>query len=277
MRVLAHQRCSPANVIRNTGARETGGNAMNAAYTYSPGQRLAWLAERLIRLDRPYLITGSQAAYQYHRWLTPLENLVFIQVYAADAPEWWRLAGDGCAMFETLPTTAQVRATQKTIILGPTLEPGRYRRRQMIDGLAFVTPEDLCLDLVERARGETSPAEVAAILIARRETLDWPLLLAQAGQRGLARRLGALIEATGVELGADLAPAWFVGQLHRLAEGEPFSGQDYPTARRRAMLESYPGLAERWGVHLRLPHHVIGKVVLDLSAHSGPLFRPTER
>ena len=143
--------------------------------------------------------------------------------------------------------------------------------------LAFVAPEDLCLDLAERARGETSPAEVAAILIARREALDWSTLLTQAGQRGLARRLGVLIEATAVELGAELAPAWFVGQLHRLAEGEPFSGQDYPAMRRRAMLEPYPGLAERWGVHLRLPHHVIGKVVLDLSAHSGPVFRPTER
>jgi hypothetical protein len=250
---------------------------MNTAYTYSPGQRLAWLADRLIRLDGAYLITGSQAAYQYHRWLTPLENLASIQVYAADAPAWWRLAGDGCAMFETLPTTAQVRAAQKTIVLESTLEPGRYRRRQMIDGLAFVAPEDLCLDLVERARGETSPAEVAAILIARREALDWPTLLAQAGQRGLARRLGVLIEATGVELGADLAPAWFVGQLHRLAEEEPCSDQDYPAVRRRAMLEAYPALAERWGVRLRLPRHVIGKVVLDLSMQSGPVFQPAGR
>jgi len=252
---------------------------MNVAYTRgaSPGQRLAWLADRLIRLDKPYLITGSQAAYQYHRWLTPLENLAHIQVYVADAPVWRQLAGDGYAVFETLPTTAQVRAAQKTIVLEPTLEPGRYRRRQMIDGLAFVAPEDLCLDLVERARGETSPAEVAAILIARREAVDWPVLLAQAGQRGLARRLGVLIEATGVELGADLAPAWFVGQLHRLAEEEPSSDQDYPVVRRRAMLEAYPVLAERWGVRLRLPHHVIGKVVLDLAAHSGPVFQPAGR
>ena len=112
---------------------------MSVAYIRgaSPGQRLAWLADRLIRLDRPYLITGSQAAYQYHRWLTPLENLASIQVYAADAPAWRQLAGDGCAVFETLPTTAQIRAMQKTIILDPTLEPGRYQRRQMIDGSGF--------------------------------------------------------------------------------------------------------------------------------------------
>jgi len=252
---------------------------MNAAYTRgaSPGQRLAWLADRLIRLDRPYLIIGSQAAYQYHHWLTPLDNLASIQVYAADAPTWRQLAGDGVAMFEALPTTAQIRAVRKAVVLEPTLARERYQRCQMLDGLAFVAPEDLCLDLVERARGETSPAEVAAILIARREVLDWTMLLAQAGQRGLARRLGVLIEATGVELGADLAPAWFVGQLHRLAEGEPFNDQDYPAARRRVMSETYPMLSERWGVRLRLPHHVIGKVVFDLAAHPGTVLQPAGR
>lgn len=250
---------------------------MRAASAYSPGQRLAWLAERLGRLNKPYLITGSQATYQYHRWLTPLENLAALQVYGADAPAWLRLVGDGCTVFETLPTTAQVRAVQKAIVLEPTLEPARYQRRQIIEGLAFVAPEDLCLDLVERARGETSPAEAAAILIAGRETLDWQILLAQAGQRGLARRLGIVIEATGVELGADLAPMWFVAQLHRLAQAEPFSDQDYPAVRSRAMLETYPVLTKRWGIRLRLPHHVIGKVVLDLSPRSGPVLQPVGR
>ena len=243
----------------------------------APGQHLAWLADRIARLDRPYLITGSQAAYQYHRWLTPLENLASIQVYAVDVLEWRRLAGDGCAVFETPPTTAQVRAARNSIVLEPTLKPGRYQRRQIIEGMAFVAPEDLCLDLVERARGETSPAEAAAILIALRDTVDWRILLAQAGQRGLARRLGVLIEVTSVELGADLAPAWFVAQLHRLATGEQLNSQDYPVMRRRAPLETYPALAERWGVRLRLPHHVIGKVVLDLSTHSRTVLQPVGR
>ena len=102
---------------------------MNAVYTYLPGQRLAWLAERLVRIDKPYLITGSQATYQYHRWLTPLENLVTLQVHAMDKPAWRLLAGDGCGVFEKLPTTAQLRTMPKALVLDPTLEPGRYQRR----------------------------------------------------------------------------------------------------------------------------------------------------
>jgi len=173
---------------------------------------LSWLARRLTHLDEPYLITGPQAAYEYHRWLTPLENLATLQVHAEDVATWRKMpvpaqvAGEGCHVFEAPPTTAQVHRVQEAIILDPTLEPERHQRRRMIDGLAFVAPEDLCLDLLERARGETSLAEAAAItsatlstsLMARRDTLDWVMLLDQARRRGLARRLGALLEAVEV-------------------------------------------------------------------------------
>lgn len=244
---------------------------------HAPGQRLSWLIERLVKLDKPYLITGAQAAFQYHRWLTPLENLASIQVHMIDMAEWLQLADDTCVVIETLPSTAQARMAQRLLVLEPTLESGRYLRRHMIDGLAFVAPEDLCLDLVARARGETSPAEAAAILIARHAVLDWRTLLTQAGQRGLARRLGALIEAISIELGTDLAPAWFVTELHLVAQTEPSDNQDYPARRSRTVQATYPSLTQRWGVRLRLPHHVIGKVVFDLGARSGTVIQPAGR
>ncbi len=239
---------------------------MAGTFAYSAGERLGWLAQRLGRVERPYLITGPQAAYEYHHWLAPLENLATIQVYAGDVPAWQEIASDGCAVFEAPPTAAQVRAMREAVILDPTMEPERYRRRRVIDGLAFVAAEDLCLDLVERARGETSPAEASAILLARRDSLAWDVLLDQASQRGLARLLGALIEATNVELGVDIAPVEFIRQLHRLAAAERAShaGRGYPSGRRQTIPAEYSSLAERWGIRWLLPRHVIGKVVFDL-------------
>lgn len=108
--------------------------------TYTPGHRLAWLARRVAHFDQPYLITGPQAAYEYHRWLTSLENLATLQVYAEDIPLWLQVGRDGCRVFETLPTIAQVHAAREAIILDSTLEPERYRRRRMIDELAFIAP-----------------------------------------------------------------------------------------------------------------------------------------
>jgi hypothetical protein len=230
----------------------------------------------LANLDKPYLVTGPQAAYEYHHWLTPLENLATIQVYAEDVPAWRRVAGEGCSVFEAPPTTAQVRAAREAIILDLTLEPERYGRRRVIDGLAFVASEDLCLDLIERARGETSPAEAAAILIARRDSLDWDLLLDQAQRRGLTRPLGALLEAINTEMGTDITPVGFIRQLHRLAEAERVlaGGKGYPPGRHQAASSEYTSLAERWGIRWLLPRYVISKVVFDLSPHSRQALEP---
>ncbi|MBE9506520.1 MAG: hypothetical protein IMY86_00585, partial [Chloroflexi bacterium] len=221
---------------------------------------------RLPHLYRPYLITGPQAAYEYHRWLTPLENLVTLQVYAEDAPIWHQMTGEGCQVFETPPTTAQVHAAQEAVILDTALEPERYRRRRVMGGLAFVGPEDLCLDLVERARGETSPAEAVAIIIAQRDSLTWDLLLDQAEQRGLVRCLGTLLEAINTETEADLVPPRVIEELGRRVDTAHTSLEtmSYPMGRHQSVPPSYQPIAERWGMRLTLPRYVIGKVVMDL-------------
>lgn len=244
--------------------------------------RLAWLVGRLAYIalrqsfneaqdkaqdmDASYLVTGPQAAFEYHRWLTPLENLVTLQVYAQEVPLWRQMAGEECHVFESPPTTAQVRAASEAVILDPTLEPGRYRRRRVTGGLAFVAPEDLCLDLLERAQGETSLAEAAAIIIAERDTLAWDLLLNQAELRGLARRLGALLDAINTETETDLAPSEIIQELGRRVERmtSPLEEGIYPPGRHRPIPSLYQPISERWGVRLALPRYVIGKVVMDL-------------
>lgn len=239
---------------------------MAGAYAYSPGRRLDWLARRLVNLDRPYLITGPQAAYEYHRWLTPLENLATLQVYAEDVPVWRQVDGEGCRVFEALPTTAQVHAVQAAIILAPTLEPKRYRRRRIIDELAFIAPEDLCLDLVERARGETSLAEAAAILIAQRDSLAWDVLVDEAERRGLSHHLGALLEAINAEMETGFVPLEVIEELyHRAGAGRSLPEQIvYPPGRHQSVPSIYRPIAERWGIHLTLPRYVISKVIFDL-------------
>ena len=228
--------------------------------------RLGWLARRLSRIDRPYLITGPQAAYEYHRWLTPLENLATLQVYAEDVPTWHQIAGEGCRVFENSPTVAQVYAVREAIILDPTLEPERYERRWEIDGLTFVGPEDLCLDLMQRTRGETSLAEAVAILIARRDVLAWDVLLEQAERRRLARKLGALLEAINAEAETDLIPRKIIEELHgRVSRADsPPEETIYPPGRHRSIPSLYQPIAERWGIRLALPRYVISKVIFDL-------------
>jgi hypothetical protein len=239
---------------------------MITANAQSQDGRLAWLFRRLAGLDKPYLITGPQAAYAYHRWLTPLENLATLQVYPEDVPSWREWAGKECHVFESPPTTAQVQVAPEAIILDPTLIPERHQRRRVAGGLAFIAPEDLCLDLVERARGETSLAEAAAIVIAQRDALAWKLLLDQAEQRGLARQLGALLEAINAETAMNIVPLDVIEALYRRMDTRrsPAEGGVYPPGRHRSVPPRYQPIAERWGVRLVLPPYVIGKVIFDL-------------
>jgi hypothetical protein len=217
-------------------------------------------------MDALYLVTGPQAAFEYHRWLTPLENLVTLQVYAQEVPLWRGMSGEGCRVFEAPPTTAQVRAAPQVVILDPTLEAERYRRRRTTSGLTFIAPEDLCLDLLARARGETSLGEAAAIIVVQRDALAWDLLLEQAERRGLARRLGALLDVINVETEERLAPPEAIRELGRWVEKmtPPLEKGVYPPGRRQTIPILYQPIAERWGVRLALPRYVIGKVVMDL-------------
>lgn len=232
----------------------------------TPTACLTWLPRRLANLDSPYLITGPQAAYAYHHWLTPLENLATLQVYAADTSTWRQVAGEECHVFESPPTTTQVQMVPEAIILDPTLTPERHQRRRLIDGLAFIAPEDLCLDLVERARGETSLAEAAAIILTQRDTLDWNSLPGLAERRRLARRLGALLEAINVETEIDIIPQDVIEALHHRvgAEYPSEGGTVYPPGRHQSVPPQYQPITERWDIHLALPCYVIGKMIFDL-------------
>jgi hypothetical protein len=215
-----------------------------------------------LQRNRPYLITGPQAAYQYHRWLAPLENLIPLQVYAEDVSDWRQMREAMWQVFEETPTTSQIQGVKKAIILDPTLESERYQRRWVIEGLTFIAPEDLCLDLIERARGETSLAEAVAILIAQRDRLNWDVLVNQAEQRRLARHLGAVMEALNTEAQTSLVSQEVIVELHHRHHSPP-EKIIYPPGRHRSVPPVYQPITKQWGVNLVLPRYVISKVLLD--------------
>jgi hypothetical protein len=96
--------------------------------------------------------------------------------------------------------------------------------------------------------------------------LAWKLLLDQAEQRGLARQLGALLEAINAETAMNIVPLDVIEALYRRMDTRrsPAEGGVYPPGRHRSVPPRYQPIAERWGVRLVLPPYVIGKVIFDL-------------
>lgn len=157
---------------------------------------------------------------------------------------------------------------KKAVILDPTLASEQYQRQHIIDGLAFIAPEDLCLDLLEHARGETSLAEAAAIIIAQRDVLVWDILLNQAERRGLARRIGVLLEVINTEAETEVIPSKIIEELG-LRVGTthpPAETERYTVGRHRSIPSSYRPIGERWGMDIVLPRYVISKVAFDLQS-----------
>jgi len=198
--------------------------AMSPAGCALPPEMIALLAAT----SEPYLITGTVAAFQYHRWLSPPPGLLALKVHASALGDWEQmLARDGVRAFTSPPSQRDVEALDLAVVLDPTLTPALYARRRMVGSLSYEAPEDLVLTLLARSRGETSIAEAAAILITRTpafpatdETRYYPL-------------------------------NWRV--KYALRRNRP-----------ERIRSTYPDISAHWNVTVTLPRHVIAKVVADL-------------
>jgi len=246
--------------------------AMSPAGCALPPEVIALLAAT----SEPYLITGTVAAFQYHRWLSPPPGLLALKVHASALGDWEQmLARDGVRAFTSPPSQRDVEALDLAVVLDPTLTPALYARRRMVGSLSYEAPEDLVLTLLARSRGETSIAEAAAILITQHEQIDWDYLAERAIASGQARPLGILGEIIRREAGTRYVPTEFVTRLRRTpafpATDEtryyPLNWQvKYALRRNRPerIRSTYPDISAHWNVTVTLPRHVIAKVVADL-------------
>ena len=173
---------------------------MNTTLTLMPSDAVAQLTTQAERLPTPYLITGAQAAYLYHHWLRPIAKMVNLCILA-DALEQWRsvLAAPWLVCVET-PTLTQVRPASCVAILEVGLTEALYQRRVMYDSLAFMSPEDVCLQLLEKANTTIALSELAALLIAQKDKLDWSYLQQQTNP-SQRQRLADVIHAINTGAG----------------------------------------------------------------------------
>ena len=233
--------------------------------------RLIW--QRLGVALHPYLITGFHAAFQYHHWLSPTAGLVGLRVYPADL-SWWQkhLAVAGIHVSLKPPTRQDVTGEAVVVVLKSDLVPSLHARRQITQGVSYESAEDLCLNMLAQARGESAYAEVAAILVARRETLDWAYLIERAATTGQTMTLGILAEITNHEAGCELIPQEVIERLREQVPPRPTDIFPAHPSRRWTWQQkakgtetgSYPESSARWRTQVVLPRHVVGKVVFDL-------------
>ncbi|MBL7063471.1 MAG: hypothetical protein ISS49_04585 [Anaerolineae bacterium] len=233
----------------------------------------ALLRQKLAVAPRHYLVTDTHASFQHHRWLFPAPGVVALRIYPDDS-SWWQkhLAVAGVHASTEPPGRKEVIGKGFVVVLRSDLTPSLHARRQIVQGVSYESAEDSCLNLLAQARGESAYAEVAAILVAGRETLDWVYLVEQTTTTGQAVALGILAEIVNREAGRELIPQTVIEQLRERTSHHPIGTfPPHPPRRwlrRRAIKGadsgSYPRSSARWGTQVFLPRHVVGKVVFDL-------------
>lgn len=184
---------------------------MSATIPPKPDDALANLAAQAETLPGSHLITGPQAAYTYHRWLLPIAKVVNVRIPEEDVARWQAALTPPWTVFTQTPSLTQVRPATRVAILEPYLSEALYQRRIIRQGLAFISPEDLCLQLLATAATQIALSEIAALLIALKDTLDWAYLLKQTGSSQSGQRLTEIIHAINREAGRTILSQEFAG------------------------------------------------------------------
>ncbi len=165
---------------------------------------LANLTAQAETLPEPYLVTGPQAAYIYHCWLQPISKMVDVCIPAGKKALWLAALRPPWTVLIKTPTLNRARLATRIVILYPYLTEKRYERRIMHQGLTFISPEDLCIDLLRNSKTQIGLSEIAALLIKQKDTLDWSYLLSETNSSWLGHRLLEIIEMINHEAGHSL-------------------------------------------------------------------------
>lgn len=165
---------------------------------------LANLVAEAETLPEPYLITGPQAAYVYHRWLRPISKMVDVCIPEESKATWQVALRPPWTVFTKTPTLRQACLAIRMVIIEPPLTQKRYARRIIHHGLNFISAEDLCIDLLRNSKTQIGLSEIAALLIKQKETLDWVYLFSETSSSWLGYRLLEIIRMINYEAGQAL-------------------------------------------------------------------------
>lgn len=194
---------------------------MNALMPPKPGDALANLATQVEILPGSYLIAGPQAAYTYHRWLSPIAKVLNVRIPEGDVARWQAALAPPWTVFTKTPSLTQVRPATRVAILEPYLSEALHQRRVIRKGLAFISPEDLCVQLLITATTQVALSEIAALLIAQKDTLDWGYLLRHTSSSQSGQRLIEIVQAINHAAGRNLLQEVVVPKIAPLSGTTP--------------------------------------------------------
>jgi len=218
-----------------------------------------------------YLVTGAQAAYHYHSWRIPPAGVYELLIDPADFDTWYAYLRDSRTFVGKAPPAGKERERYiETVVLVSELTDELWHNRVWVDDVAYIAPADLLFRLIA-VQTEAAIGEALAILVARRQTWDWDMLVSAIKARRMARQMGCLFEVLNREASQLIVPTEAIEPLFAVVQdtvGEavftfPLRVSEEGLAPGKTP-DDYAKIGRRWGIELLLPRHLIAKVLDDL-------------
>lgn len=219
-----------------------------------------------------YLITGSTAAYYFHKYIFP-PPVFELKVLNEDLDKWFFFLTDKNTKVYgwTEKQNIEIPSTEKhkfIVRLSKWLSDPEYERKEENGGLFYQSKEDLIFDLIKK-RTQLSLTEAIAIFITNK--INWKRLELVFKERGkLHRELGALLDIISNK---KLVPEHFIKKLKKQIKGESpklfptdiVSEERYEEKLNRHEKIDYEELSKKWKLPIVLPQEAVKKVFEDLN------------
>ena len=256
------------------------------------------LIEKLVLINEklPYALTGSYAAYQYHRYITPA-RVFEIKIEPQDAGKWIAFLTDEITrvFIGDIIETRKISNYIKILHSKRPIDPIRTKTKEEY---YIEKPEFLLMGLLER-QTQTSIAEAIAIILQNKDQLRWygnEGIISLTENSGFSRRLGFLLDAINFEANNFVIKTEIIQEIKKDVKGksdEIFPRDEISLSRFQEMrnklahqalltrneieelerikgrFEGYKALSEKWGIQSILPRDIVRKVLEDLGVRLG--------
>ena len=251
------------------------------------------LEDKLIFLNEkiPYALTGSKAAYWYHRYVNP-PNVYEIKIRSEDEGKWIAFLTDGHTrvylneILETKSTIYYIKLIHSTKEFDDIIQKSD-------SGYYIEKIEFLLIELLMRET-QTSIIEVVAMIIQNSKDINWfgeKGVIKLAVESSFIRELGFILDAINYESDSPIIKEEIISTIESKVKGKSnilfpkdavllnrytelknkITHQSLITEREminckkiQIRFEGYSELSDKWGLQSVLPREVIRKILTDL-------------
>ncbi|KPV65465.1 MAG: hypothetical protein AOA65_0069 [Candidatus Bathyarchaeota archaeon BA1] len=206
------------------------------------------------------VIGGAYASFRYHRYSTP--GKIDIHVNKEDLEKWVALLTDkGTAIsIDAIPSE---KTGKENVHIHSDFTSDMLKESTIINGIRYLTPEILIIEGL-KSEDRFSLTDALAILIAKRDKLDYEKILRLAEREGVTRKLGCVLEMINYEAGREMFPTRQIAEIQgrtdtsylisfpKTIETAPFTEEEK---------EHYMDIGKRWNMKIYLSKASVSKIV----------------